>query len=467
MGALQSHFTVVPYDASGRAMPAISIDYSPTDRSVPLWETVRLALPPGSRSFAVYDHQGSLVRIGVLPAEPLTDDPDVTAMAFDTAGHWVLTGHADGNVRLWDIETGDPIWTRAPADEPITGVAFIETIPAALAWSDDGPLLLFSLDDGTLSLRVERPQEGAFVAVPSPAGDEVAMTGPQVQRFSLPEGELLPPLDADRAMAATAVTEEEGPVDEGVLWLAYLPQEETIVGVRAGEPEDELVFWDRRSGERLTTLGGLIGVAACDLSSDGRIAAIALSGERTTVLLVDTVRREIARTVRTEGQGIYDLRFAPNGGALILHDVSLGIVSMDPQSGEMGAPIPEDGGGEYVIPRDDETIPDERETPPMMVTHDRQGMLELTPLEARGPFGPSGRAISADGARYASVPFSTDNNYVTVYDLVLGMAIATLPHQGNVQEIWLSADGQRVAVRAAGHVTVWNIPDAPASIEPR
>jgi hypothetical protein len=103
----------------------------------------------------------------------------------------------------------------------------------------------------------------------------------------------------------------------------------------------------------------------------------------------------------------------------------------------------------------------------MIVTHDRDGRLEITALETRGPFGPVGRSVSAHGGRYAAVPYGTDNNYVTVYDLVTDTAIATLPHPGNVQEIWMSADGTRVAVRAAGHVTVWTVPDAPAAIAER
>jgi WD40 repeat protein len=462
MSAPQGPFSVVPYDAAGRVSPSISIDHGGGGTVSDIWEAVRLALPPHTHAFALYAHDGTLVRIGMLPAETLTDDPDVTALAFDVGGNWLATGHADGNVRLWDVVTGDPLWTRVPADEPILGVLFVDVGPWVIAWHDDGPLLVFSQDDGNLLLRVEDPQAGPFTVVPSPEGRELACTGARVTRLTLPDGLELPPLDGDRGSLVPGSPQS---LDEGIVWLAYLPDGECIVGVRAGQPHDEVVFWDRATGARTAAISGMTGVAACDLSPDGRFVALGLSGERTTVLLVDTARRVVAHTIETAGTGIHDLRFSRGSGALILHDASLGIVQIDAATGQIGAAIPEDDGAGFVFIGDEEVIPEEAESSPILVTHDGTGRIELTPLEMRGPFAPTGRSASADGGRYAAVPYATDNNLVTVYDLVTDEAIATLPHAGNVHEIWMSGDGTRVAVHAAGHVTVWYVPDAPASIE--
>jgi hypothetical protein len=168
MNETQGPYTVVPYDPGCRPLPPISIEHSGAGGLEDAWEMVRLALPPRTQAFAVYDRDGALARIGMVPAEPLTDDPDVRSMAFDYAGNWVATGHEDGNVRLWDVVTGDPLWTRAPADESILGIGFVDTGPWVIAWSDDGPLLVFHQDAGELVLRVEDPQVGAFVATASP-----------------------------------------------------------------------------------------------------------------------------------------------------------------------------------------------------------------------------------------------------------------------------------------------------------
>jgi hypothetical protein len=125
--------------------------------------------------------------------------------------------------------------------------------------------------------------------------------------------------------------------------------------------------------------------------------------------------------------------------------------------GQVSSPISRELGS-LCVPVEGSIVPDTNESAPIMVTRDPSGTLELTTLEARGPFGPIGRALSRDGSRYAVSDEAVDNNHVLVCDAGSNRVIATLAHRANVREAWFSPDGSSVAVRAAGHVYVWHLP---------
>jgi WD40 repeat protein len=463
-------FTLIGYDNRGERLGASVVDAA-TDLDA-AWERVLAALPAPARTFAVYDAAGALVRVGARPAETLTDDADVSAMAMDSSGAFAVTGHTDGDVRLWDLATRDPVWRQAPADEPVRGVAFVERGPWVLAWCDDGPMLLLDRATGELLTRVEDPQFGAFMIAIAPDGAEVACTGLPGRRIALPSGEALPALDAD-AKPASGVGAGEGeseggggPVPEdAITYLAYLPGDGALVGVRAAEPT-EVVFWDRTTGARVASVYLEHGVAACDLSPDGALAAFVSGEEPTRVTFVDTRLRTIARAASPGGRGALDARFTPDGARLVVQDEGVGVVLVECATGAVLGRVAEDAGVRLAVPDDEAVVPEERESAPMMVTRDSDGRLELTQLVAAAPPGPLGRAVARDGALYAAVPYATDNNFAALYDLARMRGLATLPHRGNVQEIWLSPDGRRVAVRAAGHVTLWALPEAPATYAP-
>lgn len=454
-------FTMVTFDASGVQRTTSAVG---GESAAAAWEAAIASLPAGTAALALYDGKGVLVRVGVVPPEPLTDDPDVTAAAMDATGALVLTGHADGNLRLWNVDTGDPLWTRAPADEPIDGVAFVEGASWVMAWGDDGPLLVMDRDSGELVTRIDEPQVGHFEIAVSRSTDEVACTGGRVTRFALPSGQVLPPLDVaiDAVSPAEAQTEEviAREPGRGVRWVNYLPDEATVVGVRVGDVT-EVVFWDRVGGERLASIVLDHDVAACDLSPDASVLALAGGSEPVRLTLMDTRTRDVAHRAELPGRGVLDLRFSPDGNSIVMHDEGEGVLRLDAATGALRASMPEGADVAMVVPREEPVVPEEKESAPIMVTHSLTGSVELTPLVPPTPLGPVGRSISADGARYATVPYSIDNNYVAVFDLRRNVGLATLAHAGNVQEIWFSPDGARVAVRAAGHVTLWRLPPAP------
>ncbi len=416
------------------------------------WSTLLGKLSPRTETFVVRDADARFVYFGARPVETLTDDADVTAMTFDPSGRWIATGHDDGSVRLWEVGNPDPVWSHEPADEPIEGLAIVEQGPWVLAWCEDGPLLVMARDTGDLVTRMEDPQFASFTVTVSPRGDEVAITGPSVMRISLPGGEMRARLDADRASDASS----------GVQWVEYLDDASMLIGVRsAGIPggDDEVVFWNGEHGARIATIPGLRGVCACDLSPDRSTAAIATSdGTAVNLHLIDTRLHTVSRSIALLHASIYDLRFSADGRSVWVTGLESGTTRVNVAGGSIGTPVERDLS-RLCVPADGKIVPDTDESDPIMVTRTPSGSLELTHLETRGPFGPIGRAVSANGARYAFSDESGDNNHVLLCDAATNRVIATLAHRANAREIWLSPDGTRVAVRAAGHVHVWSVPE--------
>ncbi|MEI8258518.1 MAG: WD40 repeat domain-containing protein, partial [Deltaproteobacteria bacterium] len=283
MTAPMGPFRVEPQPGEAFALPA-------REPLAAQWSSLLERLPPRASTFAVRDERGDVVLLGARPVEPLTDDADVTAIAFDPSGSWLATGHEDGGVRLWDAASPDPIWSRDPADEPIEGLAFVDQGPWVLAWCEDGPLLIIARESGELVTRIEDPQFASFVLAVSPRGDEVALTGRSVMRIALPGGEMRAMLDAGLENA-----------DSSVLWVDYLADASMLVGVRASaSPDggDSVVFWNAEEGTRVGAIDGLRGVCACDLSPDRRLAAVATSdGDHARLYLVDTALRSVVREV--------------------------------------------------------------------------------------------------------------------------------------------------------------------------
>lgn len=82
------------------------------------------------------------------PKERLTGHTmPVNAAVFDSAGIYVASAGADGTVLVWDAEYGgDPIVRRRPHEKPVNSVAFDPTADRLASASADGTVKILSLD---------------------------------------------------------------------------------------------------------------------------------------------------------------------------------------------------------------------------------------------------------------------------------------------------------------------------------
>lgn len=275
---------------------------------------------------------------GALAAVAVVQRSDANAVAYDARGQWLATGSADNQVRLHDAGTRD-VAAVFPHPGPVTSTAFLP----------DGTGLVTGCADGTVRIwrlppRPLRGVQGTVNAVAySPDGTLLAVAGREVRLWDVrdpwqprPAG---PPLGNPTGYSGT---------------LSFTPDGRTLA---VGGREGKVWLWDVSRpaapaplGEPLA--GGTGTIQSAVFSPDG--STLAVGSEGRTVRLWDT--REPARPRPTAELAeptnyVYSVAFSPDGHRLAAGTVDRQVLLWRiPEGG--GAPRHEAtlrGPGSYVM----------------------------------------------------------------------------------------------------------------------
>jgi WD40 repeat protein len=76
----------------------------------------------------------------------MPDMLNVTLAAFSADGRWLATGHTNGEVRVWDVGTGETwLLDETAHDEEVTALQFSRKGTLLVSGSQDGSLTRFNL----------------------------------------------------------------------------------------------------------------------------------------------------------------------------------------------------------------------------------------------------------------------------------------------------------------------------------
>jgi serine/threonine protein kinase len=114
-------------------------------------------------------------------------DSRVQCLAVAATGPYTITGHADGSVRLWNVETGERVGSVTKHDGPVLSVAFSDDGKQALSGGSDKTVVLWDVAKGADLKKFDNAEHksGVWFVAFLPSGTRVELPeGPDRQEKS-------------------------------------------------------------------------------------------------------------------------------------------------------------------------------------------------------------------------------------------------------------------------------------------
>lgn len=344
------------------------------DRMVRLWNVAS-----GEEIFTLEGHTGG-----------------VTSVVFSTDGRKVASGSSDGTVKLWDSTTGTEFANLAGHTDGVTSVAF----------SADGVRLASGSWDKTIKLW--DATTGRELATFAGHTDVVSSLSFNADGSQLASGSWDKVVKLWNVLAGTELATLKGHT-AGVTSLDLSTDGARVI---SGSLDGTIRIWDAPTCKHLVTLKGHSdGVTSVDLAADG--TRIASASSDMTVKLWDVVSGKQMATLKGHFEEATSVAFSPDGTRVVSGAADRTVRLWDATSGRLL------------------TTPEGHSVPVTRV------------------------AFSADGTRVASA--SLDNT-IKLWDTATGTELVTLVgHTGGVTGLALSPDGTRVASGALDRtVRLWD-----------
>ena len=399
----------------------------------------------------------------LLAARTLVDNPDdgallhaaairaTTAKIIDTGtanngvayspdGHRLATSGTDHKVRIWDVDTGQPI------GQPLSGhtgtalrVAFSPDGHRLASTSTDDTVRLWNADTGEQLRMLVSHTEGSFGLAFSPDGHLLASGGGdgKVLLWDANNGQPFGhPLTGHKA---------------AVFGLAFSPDGHLLA---SGSSDHTVRLWDPVTGQPAsqTFAGPTKGAFCVAFSADGHRLAASSSDAKVYIWDVGTGGQP-AVTLSGDVSGVAGVAFSPNRHLLATASADTTVRLWDADTGaQLGPPLTGHTSMVYGVA----FSPDGRHFVTSGIDDHQLRVWDLNPIVAPQGGRVAAVAFSPDGRRLAS---AGEDTRVWLWDAHTGQIIGEplKGHTNAVLSVGFSPDGHRLASAGDdGTIRLWN-----------
>jgi WD40 repeat protein len=409
----------------------------------------------------------------------VTGDPVCLDIGPD--GLTALTGFSDGNIILWDLETGTELRRFSGHTARVYDIVFSPDGKTMLSGSDDGLVILWELEGGQIVHRM-KGHSGWVRAVDFSPDGRMAVSGGFAGRsfaeISHPGELILWDLVTGREIRRFGQTAAEGYIGHanGIQAVSFVPGSQMVLassGIWTMETailDYRLILWDVATGEMVRELQ----VEGEDnyslaVSPDGKTALTATSAG-------DIVRWDLAtgqklQTLSGHRDNATSVAFSPNGRMAVSGAWDDAVILWDLQSGEplLNIIAHESGWGEDATPLTVAVGPDGRQA----LSTSEDGIIILWDLFDAGEvrrfdghqqavadaaFTPDGKQFLSGGGRFSLDGESIDNQ-MRLWDLETGELVRVFDgHTDTIVQIDISPDGKRALTGSFdGSMRLWDL----------
>lgn len=244
-------------------------------------QSTQPVMPPGVTLGRVFEGYGS----------------PVMSLAIDPTGGLIASGHQDGIVNLWEMNTGELLHTVNTHGSDVTGVAFDPSGKTLATGGLETVVKLWQAASGKLLHSFEGPSRGARCIAFDPSGATLVGGG-------------FDSLDLWDVASGERLFQSEGRPSH-YSSLAFDPFTKTLAA--AGDSVVEL--WEATSGKQLHTLEQE-SLGVCGVAFDPSGTILAVGGDHGSVLLLDAKSGKLLRTLEGHTSAVDIIGFSPDGQLL-------------------------------------------------------------------------------------------------------------------------------------------------------
>lgn len=226
----------------------------------------------------------------------------VRSVAFSPDGKMLASSSEDMTIRLWDMDTGKRLKTLREHESRVYSVAFSADGHTLVSGSDDQTIRLWNVDTGDCLKTLQEKEFGSRVysVAFSPDGDLVVSGGEDrfVRLWNIRTGQCLKTLEGHSDCVRSVAVSPDG------RWLA------------SGSEDKTVCLWDAHTGERLKIWQGHTDrVWSVAFSPDSSL--LASGSDDQTIRLWDTRSRKCVYILQKEGSRVYSVAFTSNKDTLV------------------------------------------------------------------------------------------------------------------------------------------------------